>query len=300
MGAIREPTDEYVRVIETSRRWDGFRHRSDDIFVSTPPKSGTTWTQGIIESMLWPDGDPPGDRRHRRPWIDVRSVAADEMLAAVDALPHRRMIKTHSPADCVPLFEECRYVVVYRDARDTVMSWANHRANMRPEVVAHVNDLAAADGLDPIALELVDDMDALIDEWEADQSPVRHLASWWPLRDEPFVTFVHYDDLHTDMEGEMRRIADFLGIEVPDDAWPRCVERCSLDAMRQAAEADDGTSRGFKGGAAAFFYKGTKGRWRNVLTDAQLARIAGVVADGLSDDAAEWLEHGSLALGRRP
>jgi hypothetical protein len=37
-----------------------------------------------------------------------------------------------------------------------------------------------------------------------------------------------------------------------------------------------------------------------VLTEAQLHRHEGLMRDLLPEDAARWLEHGSLALGRRP
>ena len=56
----------------------------------------------------------------------------------------------------------------------------------------------------------------------------------------------------------------------------------------------------FENGADSFFHKGTNGRWRSVLTPEQLDRYDALVADGLSDDAANWLESGSLALGTRP
>ena len=56
----------------------------------------------------------------------------------------------------------------------------------------------------------------------------------------------------------------------------------------------------FENGADAFFHKGTNGRWRDVLTPAQLDGYDAMVAGGLPDDAAQWLEYGSLATGTRP
>jgi hypothetical protein len=56
----------------------------------------------------------------------------------------------------------------------------------------------------------------------------------------------------------------------------------------------------FEGGESAFFNRGTSGRWREVLTAKHLARHDGLVAEHLPPEAASWLEHGSLALGRRP
>ena len=81
MGAIRTPTAHHISAIEDSRRWAGFRHRPDDVFISTPPKSGTTWMQGIVSSLLWPDGDAPGHLGERSPWVDVRFRPVADVLA---------------------------------------------------------------------------------------------------------------------------------------------------------------------------------------------------------------------------
>ena len=142
-------SSEYRRSIEDSLRWRDFEHRLDDIFIRTPPKSGTTWMQGIVSSLLWPAGDAPDDRSGRSPWIDARFTPIDELLAQLDGQEHLRFIKTHSPADCVPIFEECKYVTVYRDGRDALMSWSNHRAEMRPEFIEMLNATGAEEGLRP-------------------------------------------------------------------------------------------------------------------------------------------------------
>ena len=97
----------------------------------------------------------------------------------------------------------------------------------------------------------------------------------------------------------MRRISRFLELDVTDEQWPGVVERCRIDAMRAAAATAGFHDLGFVGGAQSFFHRGTNQRWVGVLTEAQLARYDAMVAE-LPADAAEWLEHGSLALGARP
>ena len=47
----------------------------------------------------------------------------------------------------------------------------------------------------------------------------------------------------------------------------------------------------WKGGAAQFFYKGTNGRWRDVLTDDDLVLYEQSAAS-LAPDLRHWLEHG--------
>ena len=299
MVKVRQPTREFRRAIEDSLRWRNFEHRPDDIFISTPPKSGTTWMQGIVSSLLWPAGNAPDDGRGRSPWIDARFVPLDDLLAQLDAQEHRRYIKTHSPADCVPIFEECKYITVYRDGRDALMSWANHRGAMRSELVDFLNASALDEGLPPLP-SWDGDMDELFDQWSTDCSPITHLASWWPLRKEGFAFFMHYNDLKADLEGEMRRFAVFLDIEVPENLWPETVKRCGLSVMREEARSNGRVDKVFENGVDAFFDKGTNGRWRDVLTQAQLDRYAALVANELPADAALWLESGSLVTGVRP
>ena len=138
----------------------------------------------------------------------------DERLAKLDALPYRRLIKTHSPADCIPIFTGCRYLAVYRDDRDALVSWANHRRKMRPQVIETLNAAAAVDGVAPWPPTWDGNRDQLFDEWVDWGTPMEHLASWWSSRDEPLVLLVHFADLLADLDGEMRRISDFLSISV--------------------------------------------------------------------------------------
>jgi aryl sulfotransferase len=299
-GTVRLPTRRRVHIHDDSTRWAAFVPRADDIFVSTPPKSGTTWMQGIVCSLLWPAGDAPSPAFDLARWFDARIVPLDDMLASLEATAHRRVIKTHSPADCTPLFTECRYVVVYRDGRDALVSWANHRRKMRPEIIEQLNGEAASDGVRPWPPVWGGDMDQLIDEWTDWGTPMEHLASWWPLRAEPFVLLVHYADLLADLDGEMKRIAEFLNVEVPAHLWSDAVNRCEFEAMKADHERSEILSRAFDDGAQAFFNQGTNGRWRGVLSDTQLRRHDKLVQELLPADAAAWLEHGSLALGLRP
>lgn len=288
------PQNEWITVHADSRRWADVPLRTGDIVISTPPKSGTTLMQGIVHSLLWPDGDSPGAFLTLSPWVDLRVAPIGELAASLAAQTHRRFLKTHSPADCVPVDDDVSYIVVYRDGRDAIVSWSNHRARFLAAATEDLNTKAAIDGLAPLDPQFDgDDMDYLLDEWFQEASSVPHLASWWPRRHEPNVCFVHYADLLADLDGEMRRVADFLGIDVPESLWPAAVDRCRLDEMRAAAAAAGaGVITRLEGGADSFFHKGTNGRWVGVLSDQQLERYDRHIAEGLSADAAAWLVSG--------
>ena len=112
----------------------------------------------------------------------------------------------------------------------------------------------------------------------------------------PTCLFVHYGDLKADPEAEMRRIAAFCGFDIDDDAWPALVATVGLDAMRTEARGiDDPMSMAWAGGADQFFFRGTNGRWRDVLSDDDLA-LYDTAAATLDPELRIWLEHGRHAV----
>jgi aryl sulfotransferase len=291
--ATRPVQREYRQIVYDNRRWANFAARAGDIFVCTPPKCGTTWMQTIVVALLFPEGDAPGPVMRIAPWLDNRLEPIDVVLARLEAQTHRRCIKTHTPADGIPWFAEASYIVVGRDGRDAFMSFHNHMANMRPDLVAELAASAVADGIDIEQLPRppVDDIHAFF-AWCVEHGLLfDHIGSFWPLREEPNVLFMHYDDMKADLEGSMRRVAAFLGIEIDDAHWPRVVESCTFVAMK-ARPDEIGEFRLFVGGGDTFLYKGTNGRWRGVLTEAELARFDQAVAEQLAPDAAAWLNRG--------
>lgn len=133
--------------------------------------------------------------------------------------------------------------------------------------------------------------------WLPHFSFFHHLATWWASRDLPNVHFVHYNDLLSDLEGEMRGIATYLGIEMPEADWPELVEGATFASMKREAEryAPPGTEL-FRGGPQSFIYKGTNRRWRGVFSDDELRLYDEVVADRLKPGCARWLREGRRAL----
>jgi aryl sulfotransferase len=271
------------------------------VFVCTPPKVGTTWTQGIVRSLIAGHEEPGGSIPIDAPWIDSRFEPVETVVARLEAQTHRRCIKSHTPADGVPLFADAHYIAVYRGGLDSFMSWVNHWDAMRLENMGSLIEEAIADGVDLSAMPPpADDIHGMFRQWLDDPPQLAHFDTWWPLRAEPNVTVLHYDDLLTDLDGEMRRLAQRLVSEVPDAAWPRVGARGSLADLGEAHRGHTQLDDHFEGGADRFFNKGTNGRWRSVLTDEETAAYEGMVSARLADDVRGWYEAGSLATGRRP
>jgi len=55
-----------------------------------------------------------------------------------------------------------------------------------------------------------------------------HLTDAWQRRGEPNVLLVHYDDLLSDLDGQMRHVAAWLGIDVPERRRPALGGGCHV------------------------------------------------------------------------
>ena len=80
--------------------WNDFQFRDDDIIIATYAKSGTTWMQQIVAQMLF-NGDPNLAVAEMSPWLDLRIPPKQVKLPLVEAQTHRRILKTHLPADAL-------------------------------------------------------------------------------------------------------------------------------------------------------------------------------------------------------
>jgi aryl sulfotransferase len=210
--------------------------RDGDIVVSVPPKSGTTWTMNIVHQLRSGGDATFTDVYAEVPWLEVLprpGADVTDLVAGFDAMPtdRRRAFKTHAAPGELPFQPagrgpDVRYVVVVRNPDEAL-------ASFRPFIAAH--------------------SDAWFDLWQVPRDAIvgpdletffaglgqaivpmvfGFLAAWWPLRDEPNVLLVHYADLKQEPEGTIRRIADFLGFDVPEASWPTILEHTSFAWMK--------------------------------------------------------------------
>lgn len=120
--------------------------------------------------------------------------------------------------------------------------------------------------------------------------------SWWDTRERPNVLLLHYADLKADLAGEMRRIADFLNMEIGEKIWPSLVEAAGFEAMRRDGDAVLGkAAQQFRGEGQTFFNKGENERWRGIFRDADLALYERKAALAFTPECAAWLANGRFS-----
>ena len=107
---------------------------------------------------------------------------------------------------------------------------------------------------------------------------------------------MHFNDLLADLAGEIGRVA----------ALPRRSRSAPAEARRLAADLDfaaikrnaeraapmppERAERVFVGGLASFFFKGTNGRWRDVLRSEELAMLEQAKARVMTPDCAAYMD----------
>ena len=277
--------------------WDGFRFRDDDVIISTYAKSGTTWTQQIVGQLVFA-GAEDVNIAEISPWLDLRIMPPDT-AAKLEAQQHRRIIKTHLPLDALVFSPKAKYLYIGRDGRDVVWSMYNHHANANQLWYDALNLTPGLVG--PPIERPHPDIRVYFRNWlENDGEPFwpywENIATWWRARHLPNVRLVHFNALKADLEGEMRRIADFLEVDIPEARWPTVLEHCSFDYMK--ANADKVAPLGgaiFEGGGKTFINKGTNGRWRDLLTPEDVQAYERRALAELGPECAEWLATGKLA-----
>ncbi len=286
-----------------SRRWSDYKPRTGDVIIATAPKVGTTWMQQIVNLLIF-QSPQPRPLLELSPWVERRQIPIETVLLMLEAQTHRRFLKSHLPLDALPIYDEVKYVHVARDGRDACMSFLNHFNSFLPAAWENFDAIGMADETigRPMPRPPTTAREFFL-YWigEGNKNTPRIMSdgffaierSFWSERRRANMLLVHYNDLKADLSGEMKRIAEFLGIETPDELWPQLVDAASFEAMkRDGVVLMAGAERAFRNGHETFLHSGTNNRWLGVLTEADLELYERKLNAELSLSLIRWLREG--------
>jgi aryl sulfotransferase len=280
--------------------WNGFAFRPDDIVIATYAKSGTTWTQQIVGQLIF-GGREDVLVHDLSPWLDMRCMPQPQTMEGLEAQTHRRFIKTHLPVDALVFSPKAKYIYVGRDGRDLVWSLHNHHMSANDVWYDALNNTP---GLVGPTIERPDpDIRRYFLRWLAEDgypfwSFWDNAKSWWEVRDLPNVKLIHFSAMKRDLRTAVAEIADFLDIPVTPALLGQVTAHAGFDYMKR--NANRMTPLGgtiFEGGGEAFIHKGVNGRWRDVLTPADIAAYKDRALAALGPAGARWFETGEREAG---
>lgn len=226
----------------------------DDVFLTSYPRSGNTWTRFLVGNLIY-EKEPVN-------FLNVERLVPDMYKTSDWVLrrrPRPRTLKSHECLD--PRYPKVIYIV--RDPRDVAVS--NYHWEMKLRSVPENY---------PIEKFVPEWMNRRF--WPRIGSWADHVNSWLSTR-QGSGTFllIRYEDLSTNTQQELRRVAEFLGIEATASRLNRAIELSSADHMR-ALEKTQGhrwvaTTRTRQD--KPFVRKASSGGWRSVLPQKTVAYL---------------------------
>lgn len=234
-----------------------------DIFVTTYSKSGTYWMLQIAHQIAH---QGQGEYIHIHdviPWPDcpptVNIIPVDDPDPLANSPTNRRVIKTHLAWDAVPYHPSAKYISVIRDPKDVFVSSYYFIQDVAMGVLMPSVD---------IWLELYLSSSFMLSSW------AEHVAQAWAHRDIENHKIFTFQDMKKDPSGTVRQVADFIDIDISDEAFKNVVHLSSFDYMKQEdARYHPGPGLLFAPATGNLIRKGKTGGSGEMLTPEQQNRI---------------------------
>lgn len=214
ISQARERIADAGRVSRFVRGLAEFRVRPDDVFISSYPRSGTTWMQHILHLLHHAELESFRHIGDVVPWFERPLALGRKRARDYEALPSPRIFKSHLPYAWLP--RGARYVYVQRDGRDVALSYYQfYRSHLcyRGDFATFFEQFLAGD--------------LQYGSW------FKHVAGWQAHAGERDVLIVYYEHLQREFARELRRIAEFCGrqMDAPTEHYVRT--HASFAYMRQ-------------------------------------------------------------------
>ncbi|XP_068712547.1 sulfotransferase 1B1-like [Montipora foliosa] len=221
-----------------------FQTRSDDVFVVSYPKSGTTWMQEILW-QLYNNGEVSSSKIFER--VPMLERGLDKGRPDVRTLPSPRLMHTHMTYDVIPKGAGCKYMYIARNPKDVFVSFY--------EFMKDYGSTGGFSGPWEFFARIFVEGEVPYGMWN------KHVLEWWKHKDDSDVLFLKYEDLKKDLSSNVRLIAKFLEKPVTEDTVNKIAQQCSFEEM--AKNVSTFTLDGPK-----LLRKGEIGDWKNYFTAA--------------------------------
>ncbi|KAM6935435.1 sulfotransferase family 2, cytosolic sulfotransferase 3 isoform 2-T2 [Lycodopsis pacificus] len=269
-GILLPPLAHSMESLEYAER---FSVEDSDVFAVTYPKSGTIWMQEILPLVL-NGGDltpiqtvPNWDRV---PWLEEKRLAL-----VVDKLKSPRGLVTHFPYHLMPPSfhsSKAKAIYVMRNPKDIVVSsYYFHK----------MAEFLEPPGTFDEFMEKFLKGKVLFGKW------TDHVKSWRGADLGHRIMYITYEEMVQDLPAAIRRISDFLGRKLSEEAIQKIAEHCSFRSMKSNNMSNFSLvpKKYMNSDTSPFLRKGVAGDWKNHFSPEQLARLTSVIRKELEGES---------------
>ncbi|CAG5134654.1 unnamed protein product [Candidula unifasciata] len=237
-----------------------FDVRYDDVFIATYPKAGTTWMQEITW-LLMNDGNFETAMKTpvymRSPFLEFKDTRLEENgLEIASAAPSPRVIKTHLPLKLMPHQihdKKSKIILFFRNPKDVCVSYYNFYKSSSSFGTFH--------GDWPEFLEMFREGHVDHGSW------FDFTKSWWPLRKQPNVKLMYFEDMKQNPFAEIKMLAEFLGKDhIDDGVLSTIAAHCSFERMKDNPMTNHLDVYSIDSSVSPLLRKGLVGDWKNQFT----------------------------------
>jgi hypothetical protein len=197
---------------EVEAALSGWRPRPTDVVISPYPKCGTTWLQQIFHALRTGGDMDFDDISGVVPWLETATLLGIDLNAEQKAQP--RGYKSHLPYDAIP--PGAKAICCFRNPKDALVSMYHFMNGWF---------------LEPGTVSIADFAYSWIGRVERRTDIWRHLLSWWAQRDNPNVLLLTYESMEKNPNAAIRRVAQFIGVNLDDDLLALAAKRSALPFM---------------------------------------------------------------------
>ncbi|XP_017782119.1 PREDICTED: sulfotransferase family cytosolic 1B member 1-like [Nicrophorus vespilloides] len=287
--SLPESFSKYQKEIEDLEVYD------DDVWVTSFPKSGTTWTEELVWCVA-NDLDFEAakvDVDERFPFVEFcMYFGMDDpndaipyvrrSIEFVKSRPRPRFIKSHLPWELMPkqirTFERRPKIIhVARNPKDVCVSYYHH-----------VRFLENYSGDFNLYVQL-------FLRNKANYAPFfNNILSYWSRRSEPNIIFLKYEDMKKDLRSILLQVTEFLGYELSEDQVKTLLHHLSFEVMKHNKATDHSNLAAFlksKGllfnPDGEFMRTGTSGSFKSEMSPAMIEYFNRWTEENLADTGLE-------------
>ncbi|XP_039261833.2 amine sulfotransferase-like [Styela clava] len=267
----------------TKYAYDEWKIPENSVFISSFPKTGTAWCLETVKQILYGRDKHLLDMYRTVPMpMFLVEMSVPGKFDVFDKLPHSTQVFATHLTEELFNYEKMKrsnskMIYVIRNPKDQAVSWLHFSRKLPlPEETKKQMGEEWNEFFHNYVLGKHPQCNKE-GQWYPD-----HIKEWMKYKkDENFLVVV-YEDMKMNFQNEIRRIANFLAVDLSDNNVANVAEVCSIKSMKEHADVEK------SGFLKMNVRKGEIGGWKNQFTVAQSELMDKLIKEQLGDTGIEF------------